>query len=307
MFRTFALALCALAVILAGALPAAAHAGLPVVYRMPAVTPADPETPPPGANDWSCRPGAAHPRPVILVPSTASTMAQNWAVLSPLLKNEGYCVFAMNYGAFRSPLGVSYFGGKPVESSAAELAAFVDRVRAATGVAQVDIVGHSQGGILAEYYVKFLGGAANVRAIVGLASPTKGGTLNGLLAAAQNLRRVAPVAGEALWALAQDNAPSMMQLRIGSPLIERLGSVPEPQGIAYTKIASRYDPIATPYRNVFIDGANNVLVQDRCRRDFADHGALAFDRIALREVRNALDPSTAARIRCVLVLPVVGG
>ncbi len=286
---------------------AAVGAGLPVTYKMPSGTPADPDGPPAGANDWGCRPSAAHPRPVILVPSTANTMAVNWATLSPLLKNEGYCVFSLNYGAFRSPLGLRYYGGQPIESSAAELGAFVERVLAATGAPQADLVGHSQGGILAEYYVKFLGGAPRVKTIVGLASPTKGGTLNGLLDAAENLRRRSPQIGNALFALVEDNAPSMMQLRIGSPFIVRLGSVPEPQGIAYTKIASRYDPVATPYRNVFIDGANNVLVQQRCRLDFADHGALAFDRIALREVRNALDPATAGRIGCVLVLPFVGG
>ncbi|MFA9272403.1 MAG: esterase/lipase family protein [Baekduiaceae bacterium] len=296
--------LCAVAL---AAAPAAASADLPVKYRVPGATPADPDGPPAGANDWACRPSAAHPRPVILVPSTGNTMAMNWATLSPLLKNEGYCVFSLNYGAFRSPLGLKYYGGQPIESSAAELAAFADRVHAATGAPQVDLVGHSQGGILAEYYVKFLGGAPFVKTVVGLASPTKGGTLNGLLEAAENLRRVSPAIGNALWGLVEANAPSMLQLRIGSPLIAKLGSVPEPAGIAYTKIASKYDPIATPYRNVFIDGANNVLVQSRCRLDFADHGALAFDRIALREVRNALDPSTAGRIGCVLVLPTVGG
>lgn len=302
-----ALLLSLLSLIVLAAVPAAARAELPVTYRMPSGVPHDWEAAPAGANDWSCVPSAQHPRPVILVPSTGSLMVVNWATLSPLLKNEGYCVFSLNYGLYTSPLGRTAYGGQPVESSAAELAAFVEKVRTATGAGQVDLVGHSQGGILAEYYVKFLGGAANVHTIVGLASPTKGGTLNGLLQAAENLRRVSPLVGDALWNLVEGEAPSMLQLRVGSPLIAKLNSVPEPPGVAYTKIASRYDPIATPYENVFIDGQNNVLVQWRCRLDFADHSALAFDRIALREVRNALDPATAGRIGCTLVLPTVGG
>ncbi|MBJ7331642.1 MAG: lipase [Solirubrobacteraceae bacterium] len=296
---------CAALLGLAG--PASAADPLPVKYRAPTTKPVDAAAPPAGANDWSCVPSAAHPRPVVLIPSTANTMVENWSALSPLLKNEGYCVFSLNYGAFRAPLGFVYNGGRPVESSADELAAFIPRVLAATGAMKVDLVGHSQGGILAEYYVKFLGGAPHVQTIVGLASPTHGGTLSGLLGWAQRLRRVSPVTGNALWELLEANAGSMLQLRIGSPLIEKLNSVPEPPGVAYTKIASKYDPIATPYRNVFIDGQTNVLLQHKCAKDYADHSALAFDRIALREVRNALDPAHAGTIGCVVVLPFVGG
>ena len=54
---------------------------------------------PPGANNWSCRPSAAHPRPIVLVHGTFADMSDSWQALSPLLVNNGYCVFALNYGS----------------------------------------------------------------------------------------------------------------------------------------------------------------------------------------------------------------
>lgn len=48
-------------------------------------------------------------------------------------------------------------------ASATGLAAFADRVRADTGTDKVDLVGHSQGGLVARQYVKFDGGPDHVR------------------------------------------------------------------------------------------------------------------------------------------------
>lgn len=51
-----------------------------------------------GSNDWACVPTEAHPNPVILVHGTGANRQTNWATYGPLLKNEGYCVFAPTYG-----------------------------------------------------------------------------------------------------------------------------------------------------------------------------------------------------------------
>ena len=61
---------------------------------------------------------------------------------------------------------------------------------AKTGASQVDIVGHSQGGMMPGYYIKFLGGASKVHTLIGLAPSNHGTTIDGL----QTLLSVFPVA-----------------------------------------------------------------------------------------------------------------
>ena len=164
-----------------GATAPAAAASLPVVYNSAyGFAHSSPTASPPGANDFACKPTAAHPRPVILVHGTFEDMANNWQALSPLLSNNGYCVFALNYGSFGGSGSIGVYGTGYIESSAAQLGAFVDKVLAATGASRVDIVGHSQGGMMPRYYMRFDNGAAKVHTLVGLAPSNHGTTLDGL-------------------------------------------------------------------------------------------------------------------------------
>jgi triacylglycerol esterase/lipase EstA (alpha/beta hydrolase family) len=309
MGRWMATAVAVLAMTLAAS--ASAAAALPVLYsNLAATTNATlrPHTPPPGANDFSCTPSAAHPNPVVLVHGTFENMTYNWNALSPLLKNDGYCVFALNYGqepgrVVGAPGAIPPGGTGPIERSAAELDAFVDRVLAATGASEVDVVGHSQGGMMPRYYIRSLGGVDEVRTLVGLSPSNHGTTLGGLSALIQAF----PGGGVGVSAAC---GPACYQQLAGSEFIRRLNAggdtVP---GVSYTVIQTRYDEVVTPYTSAFLSGPNvtNIRLQDQCPLDFSEHLAISFDHIALRNVLNALDPANARQPFCSLVLPLEGG
>ncbi|MES4906930.1 MULTISPECIES: alpha/beta fold hydrolase [unclassified Streptomyces] len=245
-----------------------------------------------GWNDYSCKPSAQHPRPVVLVHGTLGNSVDNWLGFAPYLVDRGYCVFSLDYGQLP---GVPVFHGLgPIDESAKQLSAYVDRVRTATGAAKVDIVGHSQGGMMPRYYLKFLGGAAKVNALVGLAPTNHGTTLSGLT----ELLDYFPGAADVL----ARHTPGLTDQVVGSAFLTRLNeggdTVP---GVRYTVISTKYDEVATPYRAQFLTGANarNVVVQDLCPRDLSEHVTIAMtDRVAFHEAVNALDPEHATPTTC---------
>src|SRR5580704_18404052 len=111
----------------------AAAANLPVVYNgVLGYAHASPTAIPPGANNWSCKPSAAHPQPVILVHGTFADMSDSWQALSPLLYDNGYCVFALNYGSYALSELLGVYGVNEIAGSAQQLATFVDQVLNAT-------------------------------------------------------------------------------------------------------------------------------------------------------------------------------
>lgn len=293
----------------------AAHAStaLPVYYNSIAAGQAlinGANASPPGANDWTCRPSDAHPRPVVLVHATDVNMGLNWNALSPLLKNDGYCVYAFNYGMTSGSLGGFIGGLGPIEESGRTMSAFIDKVLAQTGAAKVDLVGHSQGGLLLKYYVSGLGGAPKVDTAVALAPTLHGTTLSGLTNLGEALRPFAGALVNGIYAALNNAAPGDRQQAVGSDFITALNKLPDTvPGTKLTVISTRYDTVSTPVSAQVPTGpgTNWILLQNQCGVDFTDHIAVAFDSIALRDVLNALDPSTARPIRCKFITPFIGG
>lgn len=99
-----------------------------------------------------------------------------------LLRNGRQHVEALNY----SPLTCD------LRTAAALLARHVEDVLARTGHSQVDIVGHSLGGLIARYYVQRLGGDVRVHSLVTLGTPHSGTRVAPLLSAHPLVRQMCP-------------------------------------------------------------------------------------------------------------------
>ncbi|MEV6562823.1 alpha/beta fold hydrolase [Nocardia sp. NPDC051756] len=255
----------------------------------------------PGSNAWDCKPSAAHPNPVVLVHGGAGAGAQtNWGTYVPLLANEGYCVFSLTYGALDLPWPISALGAMTgtAEQNARTVGGFIERVLAATGTQKVDIVGHSLGTLLPNYYAKRFGGASRIDHYVSLA-PLWSGTFGDQLATARAYAAQLGV-GPALEAILEAQ-PTGKEAQTGSPLMVDLNSdgmyVP---GITYTNIVTSHDQVVLPYTSGLLpgDGVTNILLQEGCSQDMSDHLGIVADPRAAAYALNALDPQHPRPVPC---------
>ena len=232
---------------------------------------ADEGNPPPGANNPRCNPSERHPYPVVLVHGTFETMDQNWAVLSPRLKDRGYCVFALNY----NNRGMGRIG-----KSAQELDRFINGVLRITGARKVQVVGHSQGGMMPRFWIKNLGGADKVADLVGIAPSNYGTNVND---AGEN-----PLG----------NCVACQQQNASSRFITKLNRGDDTPGRgSFTQIATNNDEIIVPYRNCFLRGTartKNITIQNHNGGAPVTHQNIYNDPFVQRLVFDALaNPGTA--------------
>ena len=246
---------------------------------------------PPGANDWSCQPTAEHPDPVVLIPSVVESAALNWHTVAPYLKNDGYCVFAINYG--RTPYiapGLNGLGN--LRNAAGELARFVAKVRAISGAKKVDLVGHVQGGLVGRFYIQLLGGADSVSRVALLSSPLtndladKIRTLGLPKSFFDSVETVIP--------------PGLMH---GNPYAwenlndDHNGLHP---GIQYTEITSRADEFYAfgAYALPPQPNARLALVEDYCASERPTQLAIPYSKTAVALIGRALNPNQDKPISC---------
>lgn len=259
-----------------------------------------------GYDDPSCRPSPAHPSPVVLLHGLGGNGPGNVGPLAVALATAGYCTFDLTYG--EAAPGIPVGGLVDLHQSAQEIHAFVERVRAETGAARVDLVGHSEGAFLSLFVPKALGVAGEVDRVVALAPPAHGTTFANLVTVADGLG-VRPQVDQIMAAF---GCVACGGLITGGPGVAELDAGPIAQpGVGYTVIASRTDALVTPHQSTgtaetaFVPepGVTNEYVQDFCPADPVGHIGLAYDTGVERMVANALDPAHPGPVTCGVGLP----
>lgn len=185
--------------------------------------------------------GGHGPRPVILLHGYAMNRA-NFLPLALRLARAG----------LGPVIGFEYWTLGKTASAARRLAAFVDEVRAHTGAATVDIIGHSMGGVVGRYYVALGGGDGAVANLVTLGTPHLGTE-----ASAVGIGR------------------PIRELMGNSSLLTRLATAKRPQHTRITVIWSRADALVPSAREAHLAGTDELIFDD-----LGHLGLLASRRVA---------------------------
>ncbi len=193
-------------------------------------------------------PGGHGPRPIIVLHGYGMNRA-NFLALACRLRAAGL-----------GPVyGFEYWTLGRIAAGARQLGWFVDEVRAATGATEVDLVGHSMGGVVARYYVALAGGDPHVANVITLGSPHAGTDLGGL-----------------------GVGHPARELVLGSKLIQRLGAAPPLAHAKLTTILSHRDALVPASQQPPIANADRIEYED------LGHIALLGSRRVAREVIRRL-------------------
>ncbi|GIJ77408.1 Triacylglycerol esterase/lipase EstA, alpha/beta hydrolase fold [Micromonospora phaseoli] len=204
--------------------------------------------------------------PVIVV-GGLSGFAAVYEPLAARLRADGYRVWI--YALPNLGLG-------DITASASGLRGFVGQVRSAAGGAKVDLVAHSEGGLVSRYYIKNLGGGDAVGRYVSLGTPQYG-TYVANIVAFLGLGSCAGVV-------------ACQQMTIGSSFLTALNAGDDtPGAVRWTTVRTWQDELVRPVDNATLaDGATNVLIQSACPLRVVGHLGLVLDGTTYTVIRQAL-------------------
>lgn len=176
-----------------------------------------------------------------------------------------------------------------IHASASQFAGYVDQVRAATGSAKVDLVAHSEGGLVSRDYVKSFGGSTKVDKVITLGSPAYGTQIANLA----TFFTLGTCVG----------LTACVQMQQGSTYLNGLNAGDDSIGsVRYWAFATKYDELVQPYRNAFLNAADgnivNTTIQDKCWLRVVGHAGLIFDGTTYSGVRQALSGSSYISLNC---------
>lgn len=248
---------------------------------------------PPGANNPSITVTAEHPLPVIFINATAANQNYDWSVGAPALADAGYKVYTFNYGNNTSNPNFPIQSTADIKQSAEQLSTEVNTVLAQTGASKVILIGHSQGGgILPEYYLNNLGGAAKVSQFIGIAPSNHGTNLDGLT----SLLSI-PVLGTLFKGLVAQGGAAWLEQAMGSSLVQETYSNGDTRpGVIYDTIATTNDWVVTPYTQQALSGPNvtNIVLQKQDPGFAGGHLDIAISYQVWQDVLGMLANNPAA-------------
>lgn len=157
-----------------------------------------------------------------------------------------------------------------IRTAAELLGRHIEEICARTGHREVDIVGHSLGGLIARYYAQRLGGDQRVRTLVTLGTPHSGTT-------------VAPLASA---------HPIVRQMRPGSAVIEELRLPASGCRTRFVSFWSDLDQLMIPIETACIDHPD--LLAQNVRVSGIGHLALPVHPAVAAGIRQALESNESA-------------
>lgn len=250
------------ALIRATALDLAVLAGHLLLYPS-GLTPERHPEPDPAAASQLPTAGRSHP-PVVLLHGFIDNRSVFVLLRRSLARHGWRHLESLNY----SPLTVD------IRVAAELLGRHVEEICARTGHREVDIVGHSLGGLIARYYVQRLGGDLRVRTLVTLGTPHSG-TRSAQLANAH---------------------PIVRQMCPGSELVEELRRPAPGIRTRFVSFWSDLDTLMIPVETARIDHpdllAQNVRVTGIGHLAMPVHPAVAA---GVRQALTAGEPEAAAQ------------
>ena len=143
--------------------------------------------------------------------------------LAARLSRLGYCPHRVDLGGL-----FGRFNTRPIEELARVVADRIEQLARDHRCDRIDLVGHSEGGLIGRYYVQKLDGAHRVRHLVTLGTPHRG----------------TPWAHSAY--LVRHVLPSLSQMAPGSPLLRNLDDDGFPISVRLTSVYSRRDSLCPP-------------------------------------------------------------
>ncbi|MFY1595128.1 alpha/beta fold hydrolase [Micromonospora sp. WMMD737] len=209
---------------------------------------------------------AAAGNPVIVV-GGLSGIASAYEPLASRLRVDGYRVWVYQ---------LPNLGLGDIPTSARAFSSFVGQVRASTGAAKVDVVAHSEGGLVSRYFIKSLGGTSSVDRYVSLGTPQYGTYVANIV----KFLGLGSCAG----------IVACQQMSIGSSFLAGLNAGDDTPGtVRWTAVRTLQDELVRPVDNATLaDGVTNVLIQSACPLRVVGHLGLVLDGTTYTVIRQAL-------------------